>query len=380
MSGYFDYNASTPIDERVLEKMIHVYRYEYGNADSRTHVYGDNARKVVEEAREYAAHMLGILKDEVFFTSGATESNNMVLLGLREYAEDSGKKHIITTAIEHKSVLEAAAYLERNGFEVTYLKPGETGEIQCKQVEEVLRPDTLLVSVAHANNETGVIQPIEEIGRLLKERKILFHTDATQTSGKLVEELRNCTYDFLCFSAHKMYGPQGIGVLAMRKTDYQYPPLKAIMFGGGQERGLRPGTVPAALTAGLGEACRICEEEWKQRRKREMRIKDAILEALDTSGVQYEINGNQKNCMCNTLNISFKEVNSEALMIAARSCCSISNGSACTSKDYSESYVLQAMGLPEERVRSAIRLSWGSGTDSIESFAEMLKIVKQFQG
>ena len=379
MSSYFDYNASTPVDERVLEKMIHVYRYEYGNADSRTHVYGDNVRNTVEQARGQTAELLGILNDEVFFTSGATESNNIVLLGLRTYGVETGKKHIITTAIEHKSVLETSAELERNGFEVTYLKPGKTGEILCEQIEKALRPDTLLVSIAHANNETGVIQPIQQIGVLLKERSVLFHSDITQTCGKLVEELKRCTYDFLSFSAHKLYGPQGIGVLVMRKTDYRYPPLKPVMFGGGQERGMRPGTVPAALAAGLGEACRICGKEWKQDKKHEMRIKRDIIQALEASGVQYELNGDQDRCMQNTLNISFTGVNSEALMIAARSCCGISNGSACTSKNYSESYVLKAMGLSEKRIRSAVRLSWGRGTDSIEDFEGLLQIVKQFQ-
>lgn len=379
MSSYFDYNASTPVDERVLEKMIHVYRYEYGNADSRTHLYGENARRAVETAREETAELLGISKEEVFFTSGATESNNMVLLGLQPYGEESGKKHIITTAVEHKSVLEAAAELERRGFEATYLKPDEKGRISLSQVQEALREDTLLVSIAHANNETGVIQPVEEIGEELKKRGVLFHMDVTQTCGKLVEELRRCTYDFLSFSAHKLYGPQGIGALAMRKTDYQYPPLKPILFGGGQERGMRPGTVPAALAAGLGEACRICAEEWRHYRDEEIRIRTEILKALESSGLRYEINGDQENTMKNTLNISFSGVNSEALMIAARSCCGISNGSACTSKDYSESYVLKAMGIPPERIRSAVRLSWGRGTDSIEDFRELLNIVKQFQ-
>lgn len=379
MSSYFDYNASTPVDERVLEKMIHVYRYEYGNADSRTHVYGDNVRNTVEQARGQTAELLGISNDEVFFTSGATESNNMVLLGLRSYGEETGKKHIVTTAIEHKSVLETAAELERNGFEVTYLKPGKTGEISFEQIDKALRPDTLLVSIAHANNETGVIQPIRKAGALLKERGVLFHSDITQTCGKLVEELKSCTCDFLSFSAHKLYGPQGIGVLVMRKTDYRYPPLKPVMFGGGQERGMRPGTIPAALAAGLGEACRICGNEWQQNQKHEMRIKRDILQALEASGVQYEINDDQNRCMQNTLNISFTGVNSEALMITARSCCGISNGSACTSKNYSESYVLKAMGLSEDRIRSAVRLSWGRGTDSIEDFEELLQVVKQFQ-
>lgn len=379
MSSYFDYNASTPIDERVLEKMIQVYRTGYGNADSRTHIYGENARKILEDSREQVALLLNIRKEEVFFTSGATESNNIVLFGLEEYAKKTGKTHIITTSVEHKSVLEVVGELEKRGFEIDYLNPDQSGRIRPDQVMDALRPDTLLVTMAHANNETGIIQPVCEIGKELEKREILFHVDVTQTCGKLVEELQDCRYDFLSFSAHKLYGPQGIGVLVMRKKDYQYPPVKPIMFGGGQERGIRPGTVPVALASGLGEACRICREGWRDYSIQDAKMRKAIFAELESSGVKYEINGDTEFCMKNTLNISFQGVNSEALMIASRSCCSISNGSACTAKDYHTSYVLKAMGLSEERMKSAVRLSWGRGSDSVEDFKELLKIVKRFQ-
>lgn len=379
MSSYFDYNASTPIDERVLEKMIQVYRNGYGNADSRTHVYGENARKILENAREQVALLLNLGKEEVFFTSGATESNNMVLLGLEKYAKKTGKNHVITTSIEHKSVLEAVGELEKRGFEIDYLNPAQSGRVCTEQVINALKQNTLLVTMAHANNETGIIQPVCEIGEALEKREILFHIDATQTCGKLVEELRGCSYNFLSFSAHKLYGPQGIGALVMRKKDYQYPPVAPIMFGGGQERGMRPGTVPVALAAGLGEACRICREEWKSYSEQDEELRKAIFTELEASGVKYVINGDTEFCMKNTLNVSFEGVNSEALMIASRACCSISNGSACTAKDYNTSYVLKAMGLSEERMKSAVRLSWGRGSDSVADFRELLKIVKQFQ-
>lgn len=379
MSSYFDYNASTPLDERVLERMTEVFRNGYGNADSRTHEYGENARKILENARGQVASLLKVDKTEVFFTSGATESNNMVLLGLTEYAEKTGKNHLITTSMEHKSVLETAKELERRGWKITFLQPDHTGRICAEQVTNAVSENTLLVSIAHANNETGSIQPVEEIGRELRKRKILFHMDATQTCGKLVPQLQSCEYDFLSFSAHKMYGPQGIGALIMKKKDYQYPPVKPMMYGGGQERGMRPGTVPVALAAGLGEACQICSREWKLHEEKDGKIKEEILRELEKSGVRYLINGSLKNSMKNTLNISFEGVNSEALMIAAGSCCSISNGSACTSKDYNSSYVLKALGLSEERMQSAVRLSWGRGTESVEDFVELLQIVKQFQ-
>lgn len=263
MGIYLDYNASAPLDFRVLDVMVDVYKNSIGNADSRTHDYGDNARQIVEKARNEVASLLGVASGEVFFTSGSTESNNIAIRGLVDYANDTSKKHIITTSIEHKAVLETAKSMEKNGFEVDIINPNSDGRIAVETVEKKLRKDTLLVSIMHANNETGVIQPVKEIGELLAERDILFHIDATQSCGKLVPELREIKYNMLSLSAHKLAGPQGIGALILRKQRYKLPPVKAISYGGQQERGIRPGTIPVALVAGLGEACRLAEDEYE---------------------------------------------------------------------------------------------------------------------
>lgn len=380
MSIYLDYNASAPIDNRVLEKMIDIYKNIPGNADSRTHDFGDNARKVVENARLQVASILSINKDEVFFTSGATESNNIVFQGLRDFAEETKKKHIITTAIEHKAVLETAKYMKKNGFDVDFVKPDRTGRIKPDEVFSKIRDNTLLVSVMHVNNETGIIQPVKEIGEYLCDKDVYFHIDATQSFGKLVEELRVIKYDMLSMSAHKLSGPQGIGALVLRKKHYKLPPVKNIMFGGQQERGLRPGTIPVALVAGLGTACELAEKEYRTLNEHNKEIKDALLELLDNSGLKYGINGSQNDCIDSTLSLYLEDVSSEALMIATKQYCGISNGSACNSNSYKMSYVLEAMDLPEEIIRSTIRLSWGRFTDleSItKSFRELLLTAKE---
>ena len=244
MSTYLDYNASAPIDLRVLDCMVDVYKNSIGNADSRTHGFGEKARSVVEDARKQVATLLGTSSDEVFFTSGATESNNIAIRGLVDYGKKNGKMHIITTAIEHKAVLETVKHLSENGFEVEFIKPGINGRVNAPDVLDKVREDTLLVSVMHVNNETGIIQPVKEIGDALAQRNVLFHVDATQSCGKLVDEIRVIKYNMLSFSAHKLMGPQGIGVLVLKKNRYKLPPVKNIMYGGQQEHGIRPGTIP----------------------------------------------------------------------------------------------------------------------------------------
>ena len=380
MSVYLDYNASAPIDERVLEVMIGVYRNNYGNADSRTHSFGENAREVVEKARRQVADLIGVANDEVFFTSGATESNNIAIRGLLEYSEATGKKHIITTAIEHKAVLETVKYLGKKGFDVEFVKPGEDGRVSYEDVVNRVRDDTLLVSVMHVNNETGIIQPVKEIGEELEARGVLFHIDATQSCGKLVEEIQSLKYNMLSFSAHKLMGPQGIGVLALKKEKYKLPPVKNIMYGGQQEHGIRPGTIPVALVAGCGKACEIALQEYKENEIRAKAIKEGILKELEASGIHYVVNGNQQYCIDTAINVSFKGVSSEALMISTKQYCGISNGSACTSKSYSPSYVLVAMGIDDEIIEGSVRISWGAGTkgeEAIASVRELLKVAKQ---
>lgn len=379
MSIYLDYNSSAPIDERVLEVMISVYKNIIGNADSRTHDYGESARKTVENARKQVASILRINSDEVFFTSGATESNNIALQGLKEYAYTTNKKHIITTSIEHKAVLETAKALQRQGFEVDYISPDLSGRISVEDVLSRVREDTLLVSVMHVNNETGIIQPVYEIGEVLHEREVLFHVDATQSFGKLVEELQKVKYNILSMSAHKLGGPQGIGALILRKQRYKLPPVKAIMYGGQQEHGIRPGTLPVALIAGLGKACEIAEKEYKNNIRICQEIKEKIKLILEESGLEYKYNGIQEYTIPTTVNVCLCGVSSEALMLSSKEFCSISNGSACNSKSYNPSYVLSAMGIPDNQIENSVRISWGHDIkiDEIEeSFKNVLETAK----
>lgn len=383
MSVYLDYNASAPIDMRVLDRMVDVYKNNYGNADSRTHPYGEAAREVVEDARKQVASLLNVKSDEVFFTSGATESNNIAIQGLVEYAEKTGKKHIITTSIEHKAVLETVRHLEKNGFEVDYISPDITGRISASEVFEKVKENTLLVSVMHVNNETGIIQPVKEIGEFFSDMDVLFHIDATQSCGKLVDEIKELKYSMLSFSAHKLMGPQGVGVLVLKKKAYKLPPVKAIQFGGQQEHGLRPGTIPVALVAGCGEACAIAEREHQNNTEIVKKIKERLLMEIADSGLDICINGDQEFCVDTTLNLCIEGVASEALMLSAKQYCSVSNGSACTSKSYAPSYVLVAMGIPQEKIESSIRISWGANSDWCEiqkSIRELFVIAKQIKG
>lgn len=380
MSVYLDYNASAPIDERVLDSMVDAYKNKIGNADSRTHEFGERARTVVEDARKQVASLLDVNSDEVFFTSGATESNNIAIQGLREYAERNNKKHIITTAIEHKSVLETVKYLSTQGFEVDLISPDITGRVDQDEVLSKVRSDTLLVSVMHVNNETGIIQPVKEIGDFLTDKDVFFHVDATQSCGKLVEEIRALNYNMLSFSAHKLMGPQGIGALILKRDKFKLPPVKSVLFGGQQEHGIRPGTVPVALVVGCGKACEIAELEYGKNKTHLEEIKNALIQTLDKSGVEYSINGDPEFCVSSTLNLCIKGVSSEALMISTKQFCGISNGSACTSKSYSPSYVLSAMGIDKNLIEASIRISWGPMTDkdeAVKNFEDLLIVAKQ---
>ena len=382
MSVYLDYNATSPIDERVLEHIVDVYKNHIGNADSRTHIFGEDSRNIVETARKQVSSLLSVNSDEIFFTSGATESNNIALQGLRDYARESGKNHIITTAIEHKAVLETVKHLEKQGFDIDIVPPGTSGRVNENDILKRVSDKTLVVSVMHVNNETGIIQPVIEIGEELQKKNILFHVDATQSCGKLVDEIRLLKYNMLSFSAHKLMGPQGVGVLVLRKKAYKLPPVKPVLFGGQQEHGIRPGTIPVALVAGCGKACELAEKEYKGNNDKAIRIKLELLKLLDESGLNYHINGDDKFSIPSTLNLCIEGVSSEALMISTKHLCGISNGSACTSKSYSPSYVLTAMGIPVERIESSIRVSWGHATDMdevLKNFKELLNVAKQMK-
>ena len=358
MSVYLDFNATTPIDPEVLDVMVEVYKNHFGNAGSRTHVFGHKANELVTQARQSVAELLKVDTSEVIFTSGATESNNLALLGLASWGEEHGRKHIIASQIEHKSVLEPLEHLQKKGFDIELAGVDASGRLCANKVLDLVRPDTLLVSVMHANNETGIIQPVEEIGQALEGSDIYFHVDAAQTFGKMVDELQALNYDLLSISGHKIFGPQGIGALVMKTKNYKRPPIEPITYGGGQERGLRPGTLPVALIAGLGKASEISAREHRNWHQDNLSVKNSILEQL--SGIKYFINGAQDYCMPHVLNISFPGVDSEALMIAVKETYALSNGSACTSQDYKPSHVLSAMGRTAgDLINSNVRLSWG---------------------
>ena len=379
MGIYLDNNSSSPIDERVLAVMVDVYLNSYGNADSRTHNHGEQARIIVENARKQVASLLEINSSEVFFTSGSTESNNITIQGLEEYALKTNKKHIITSAIEHKSILETVNMMKKKGFDVDIVNPDLSGQINVQEILDKVRDDTLLVSVMHVNNETGIIQPVDRLGTELEKRNILFHVDATQSCGKLVDEIRNLKYNMLSFSAHKLKGPQGVGVLILKKKKYKLPPVKNIMYGGQQEGGIRPGTIPVALVAGCGKACEIAEKEYRENSQKCKSLKVILEELLKKSNVNYHYNGAQQYCIDSSVNICFKGVMSEALMLSSKQYCSVSNGSACTSKSYSPSYVLEAMGIPTEDIENSIRISWGPEINEIEfrdNINKMIEIAK----
>ena len=387
---YLDYNATTPLDPRVFEAMTPYFLEDFGNAGSRTHVYGQRAKEAVDAARKQVAAVLAVRPDEVIFTSGATESNNLALLGLVNYGLETGRRHVLSTAIEHKAVLEPLEQMQRLGFEVELAPVTPGGYVEPETIRRLLRPDTLVVSVMHANNETGVLQPIEEIGEIVAGTETFFHTDAAQTFGKEVESLKNSTWDFVSVSGHKIYGPKGIGALGVRSrwspafrrngpamppkggTPARKRPLQPLLYGGGQERGLRPGTLPVPLIVGLGKAAELALAEHGARNRAAALVKQKLL--ADLAGVPHTINGDPARAQPHVINISFPGVDSEALMMALRDEMAISNGSACTSAAYKPSHVLTAMGLAEDLIESAIRISLGPMVRSVPA-AELIGVV-----
>ncbi|MUU10522.1 Cysteine desulfurase [uncultured Oscillibacter sp.] len=372
MAVYLDYNASSPVDERVLERMIEVYRLHFGNADSRTHVFGTDAKEIVSTSRKSIASILGVDSTDLFFTSGSTESNNMAILGLLEYAQTSERNHFITTAIEHKSVLETMKFLQSHGCTVDFVAPDASGRIKANQILDLVTDKTLLVSVMHVNSETGIIQPIEEIGDALAGTSTYFHIDATQGFGKLNDSLRCTKYDMMSLTAHKLGGPQGIGALILKRgRNYKRPPVKPLMYGGQQERGYRPGTTPVALVAGFALAAELCDKEASEHLSACAKIKESFLSAV--SELDYAINGDPQYCLPSTINISFKGVDAEGIFLATKDDYAFSNGSACNSGSHAPSYVLEAMGLPESRINEAIRISWNHNTKA--DFQELVKYI-----
>ena len=351
---YMDYSATTPIDPRVADKMIPYLREQFGNPASRSHMYGWTAEAAVEEARAHVAALVGADPRELIWTSGATESNNLALKGAAQFYKTKGK-HIITVKTEHKSVLDTVRELERVGFEATYLEPQDNGLITIAQLEAAMRPDTILVSVMLVNNEIGVIQPIDEIGALCRSKGIIFHCDAAQATGKVHIDLEKSKVDLMTFTAHKTYGPKGIGALYVRRKPRVR--LEAQMHGGGHERGLRSGTLPTHQIVGMGEAFRIAKEEMDSEIVRITALRDRLAKGLQEIEEVY-INGDMEHRVPHNLNVSFNYVEGESLIMAIKDI-AVSSGSACTSASLEPSYVLRALGRSDELAHSSIRFTIG---------------------
>jgi cysteine desulfurase len=361
---YLDCNATTPLDPEVREVLFHYLTEEFGNEGSRTHEYGSRAKQAVQKARDQVGAVVGAKRDEVIFTSGATESNNLAILGLADYGREHGKLHLIGTRLEHKAVIEPLEAMEKRGFEVTWLGCDPQGRVNVEELKAALRPETLLVSIMAANNETGVRQPIGEICDALEGHDAYFHTDAAQAFGKDLEPLRKARIDLISVSGHKVYAPKGIGALIVRRRGYERPPLKPLFHGGGQERGLRPGTLPVAHVAALGMAAETAMKHHEKRRKHCRKIKDAALAAF--SSLSPRIHGRPEETMDHVLNLAFPGIDSEALIVALKDLVAISNGSACTSSSYTPSHVIKAMGYTDDEANEAIRLSWCHLTPEVE--------------
>jgi cysteine desulfurase len=358
---YLDYSATTPVDPRVAQAMIPWLTEHFGNPASRSHAYGWEAEKAVEDAREQVAALVNADPKEIVWTSGATESNNLAIKGAALFYKGKGK-HIITLKTEHKAVLDTFRELERHGFEATYLDVQEDGLVNMDAFRNALRPDTVLVSVMFVNNEIGVIQPIAEIGEICREKGITFHVDAAQATGKVDIDLTQLKVDLMSFSAHKTYGPKGIGALYVRRKPRAR--LEAQMHGGGHERGLRSGTLATHQIVGMGEAFRIAREEMTIENDRVRKLRDRLLKGLQDIEATY-VNGDMERRVPHNLNISFAYVEGESLIMAIKDV-AVSSGSACTSASLEPSYVLRALGRNDELAHSSIRFTIGRFTNEEE--------------
>jgi len=354
---YMDYSATTPVDPRVADKMIPYLREQFGNPASRSHMYGWSAEKAVEEAREEVAKLVNADPREIIWTSGATEGNNLAIKGAAHFYQTKGK-HIITVKTEHKAVLDTVRELERQGFEATYLQPGDDGLITVQQLADAIRPDTILVSVMWVNNEIGVIQPIDEIGELCRSKGIIFHSDAAQATGKTPIDLEKTKVDLVTFTAHKTYGPKGVGAMYVRRKPRVR--IEAQMHGGGHERGLRSGTLATHQIVGMGEAFRIAREEMAAEIPRIRALRDRLAAGLGKIEEVY-VNGDMAHRVPHNLNISFNYVEGESLIMAIKDI-AVSSGSACTSASLEPSYVLRALGRSDELAHSSIRFTFGRFT------------------
>ncbi|MYM27156.1 cysteine desulfurase IscS [Duganella sacchari] len=367
---YMDYSATTPIDPRVADAMIPYLREQFGNPASRSHMYGWTAEKAVEEARANVAALVNADPREIIWTSGATESNNLAIKGAAQFYKTKGK-HIITVKTEHKAVLDTVRELERQGFEATYLEPQDNGLVTVEQIAAAVRPDTILISVMYVNNEIGVIQPIAEIGEFCRSKGIIFHCDAAQATGKVVIDLQKTKVDLMTFTAHKTYGPKGVGALYVcRKPRVR---IEAQMHGGGHERGLRSGTLPTHQIVGMGEAFRLAKVEMDSEIARIKALRDRLAKGLQEIEETY-INGDMEHRVPHNLNVSFNYVEGESLIMAVKDL-AVSSGSACTSASLEPSYVLRALGRSDELAHSSIRFTIGRFTTEadIDFAIELMK-------
>jgi cysteine desulfurase len=367
---YMDYSATTPIDPRVVDKMIPYLREQFGNPASRSHSYGWEAERAVEEARENVAALVNADPREIIWTSGATESNNLAIKGAAHFYKSRGK-HVVTVKTEHKAVLDTCRELEREGFEVTYLDVKSDGLLDFDAFKAALRPDTILVSVMFVNNEIGVIQDIEAIGEICREKNIVFHVDAAQATGKVAIDLNRLKVDLMSFSAHKSYGPKGIGALYVRRKPRVR--IEAQMHGGGHERGMRSGTLATHQIVGMGEAFRIAREEMATENERVRMLRDRLLRGLSKMDEVY-VNGDMERRIPHNLNLSFNFVEGESLIMAIKDV-AVSSGSACTSASLEPSYVLRALGRNDELAHSSIRFTVGRFTteQEVDYVVDLLK-------
>jgi cysteine desulfurase len=367
---YMDYSATTPVDPRVAEAMIPYLCEKFGNPASRSHSFGWEAEKAVEQAREQVAALVNADPKEIIWTSGATESNNLALKGAAHFYQGKGK-HIVTVMTEHKAVLDTVRELERQGFSATYLDPEPNGLVDLEKFKAALRPDTILASVMHVNNEIGVIQDIAAIGAICREKGVLFHVDAAQSAGKVAIDLQKLPVDLMSFSAHKIYGPKGIGALYVRRKPRVR--IEAQMHGGGHERGMRSGTLPTHQIVGMGAAFGIAHTEMATENERIRMLRDRLWQGISGMEEVY-VNGDMEQRVPHNLNVSFNFVEGESLIMAI-SDVAVSSGSACTSASLEPSYVLRALGRSDELAHSSIRFTAGRFTtvEEIDYVVELLK-------
>ncbi len=370
---YFDYQATTPLDPRVLEKMLPYFGEIFGNPHSRNHSYGWEAEEAVEVAREQIAELIGANPKEIIFTSGATESNNLAIKGVADFYGDK-KKHIITCVTEHKCVLESCRHLSEKGFEITYLKVKSDGLIDLDDLKNAISSNTLLVSIMGVHNEIGVIQPLDEIGKICRENNVFFHSDCAQAIGKIPLNVDSMNLDLMSISGHKIYGPKGIGALYVRRKPRVR--IASMMSGGGQERGMRSGTLSPALCVGLGEACKIYNKEMVEENKRLSTLNQMFLDGIREECSDIFINGSEIERVPGNLNLSFAYVEGESLMMGIKNL-AVSSGSACTSASLEPSYVLKALGVEEELAHTSLRIGIGRFTTESDIKTAVKNIVNE---